>query len=198
MPSRAPGFLRTPNSLRSGMLAEMMISAGSPGCSTLTGCRSTEVGGMAWGELDLGRGVWTIPASRTKNQPRAYVAAPADGAGDCRIVPRWSSAINCLASGAARVYALADRQTRLDPRVGVADWRLHDFRRTVATGMADLGIQPHIIEAVLNHYSGHKAGVAGIYNRSTYDVSPRRVGVMGDHVRTVAEGGERKILPLRG
>jgi integrase len=45
---------------------------------------------------------------------------------------------------------------------------LHDLRRTAATGMADIGIQPHIIEAVLNHVSGHKGGVAGIYNRSSY------------------------------
>jgi hypothetical protein len=42
------------------------------------------------------------------------------------------------------------------------------LRRTCATGMADIGIQPYIIEAVLNHVSGHKAGVAGIYNRATY------------------------------
>jgi hypothetical protein len=49
-------------------------------------------------------------------------------------------------------------------------WRLHDIRRSVATGMAEIGIQPHthIVEAVLNHISGHKAGVAGIYNRATY------------------------------
>src|SRR5436190_432666 len=39
-------------------------------------------------------------------------------------------------------------------------WRIHDIRRTVATGMANIGVQPHIIEAVLNHISGHKAGVA--------------------------------------
>ena len=45
-------------------------------------------------------------------------------------------------------------------------WTIHDIRRTVATGMADIGIQPHIIEAVLNHVSGHKGGIAGVYNRS--------------------------------
>ena len=53
----------------------------------------------------------------------------------------------------------------LDKRSGVTGWTIHDIRRTVATGMADIGIQPHIIEAVLNHVSGHKGGVAGIYNR---------------------------------
>jgi integrase len=50
----------------------------------------------------------------------------------------------------------------------VNDWVIHDLRRTVATGMADIGIPPHVIEAVLNHVSGHKGGVAGIYNRSSY------------------------------
>ena len=47
-------------------------------------------------------------------------------------------------------------------------WTLHDLRRTAATGMAELGVLPHIIEACLNHISGHKAGVAGTYNRARY------------------------------
>jgi hypothetical protein len=34
--------------------------------------------------------------------------------------------------------------------------------------LAELGVQPHVVEAVLNHVSGHKAEVAGIYNRSSY------------------------------
>ena len=54
----------------------------------------------------------------------------------------------------------------LDARIAaagatVAPWRLHDLRRTVATGMAEIGISPHVVEAVLNHISGHKAGIAG-------------------------------------
>jgi integrase len=51
---------------------------------------------------------------------------------------------------------------------GMKPWQLHDIRRSVATGMAELGIEPHVIEAVLNHVSGHRAGVAGIYNKATY------------------------------
>jgi integrase len=61
----------------------------------------------------------------------------------------------------------------LDANVPLPAWRLHDLRRTVATQMAENGVQPHIIEAVLNHVSGHKAGVAGIYNRATYAAEKR-------------------------
>jgi hypothetical protein len=47
-------------------------------------------------------------------------------------------------------------------------WKVHDLRRTMATGMGELGVQPHIIEAAINHQAGHKAGVAGTYNRANY------------------------------
>jgi integrase len=67
----------------------------------------------------------------------------------------------------------SDAKARLDARLPIAPWRLHDLRRTCATGMAELGVAPHVIEAVLNHVSGHKAGVAGIYNRATYAVKCR-------------------------
>jgi hypothetical protein len=77
----------------------------------------------------------------------------------------------------------------------VKPWRFHDLRRSVATGMADIGIAPHIIEAALNHISGHKAGVAGIYNRSSYEREVRNaLAQWADHVRTLVEGGERKVV----
>ena len=56
---------------------------------------------------------------------------------------------------------------RLDAMMkDVSPWRLHDLRRTCATGMAEIGVPPHIIELCLNHVSGARAGVAGIYNRA--------------------------------
>jgi integrase len=64
---------------------------------------------------------------------------------------------------------------KADPKAKpMPDWRLHDLRRTAATVMADnLGVLPHVIEAVLNHISGHRAGVAGIYNRARYEAEMR-------------------------
>ena len=52
---------------------------------------------------------------------------------------------------------------RLDAMMNIAPWRVHDLRRTAVTMMAEIGILPHVIEAVVNHISGHKGGVAGTY-----------------------------------
>jgi hypothetical protein len=71
---------------------------------------------------------------------------------------------SCSGIGNGRARRL--RLMRGCPRA--APWRLHDVRRSVATGMAEIGIQPHIIESVINHVSGHKSGVAGVYNRASY------------------------------
>jgi len=66
---------------------------------------------------------------------------------------------------------------------------LHDLRRTVATRMADIGVLPHVIEAVLNHISGHKAGVAGVYNRSQYGPEKRQaLDLWAAHVEALAAG----------
>jgi integrase len=56
----------------------------------------------------------------------------------------------------------------------------HDLRRSFVTGCAEIGIQPHVIEAVINHVSGHKGGVAGIYNKATYANEKREALVRWD------------------
>jgi hypothetical protein len=64
--------------------------------------------------------------------------------------------------------------------------------------MADLGISPHVIEAVLNHVSGHKAGVAGIHNRSTYQKEKRSALLRwADHVMAAVEGGASNVVALQ-
>jgi integrase len=85
----------------------------------------------------------------------------------------------------------------LDQKLGLPAWTHHDIRRSVATGMANIGIQPHIIEAVLNHQSGHRRGVAGIYNRSPYEREVRDAMLRwSDHVRSLIEGTKRKVIAL--
>jgi integrase len=60
---------------------------------------------------------------------------------------------------------------------GLEPWTLHDLRRTAASGMAGLGVQPHVIEATLNHRSGAIRGVAAVYNRYNY-AGERRVALV--------------------
>ncbi|GEO15127.1 hypothetical protein MAE02_28230 [Microvirga aerophila] len=52
-------------------------------------------------------------------------------------------------------------------------WQFHDLPCTAVTRLGDLGILPHLVEAILNHISGHKAGVSSIYNRATYPKEKR-------------------------
>jgi integrase len=165
-----------------------------------TGARRSEVGGMCWSEFDAERGIWTIPAARAKNRRSLTLPLPQIALDIVARVPRMLGRDQLFGTRASRGFtgwaAKAERALRTASKV--ADWTLHDLRRTVATRMADLGVQPHIIEAVLNHVSGHKAGVAGIYNRSSYEREVRAALMLwADHVRALVEGGEKKIVPLR-
>jgi integrase len=81
----------------------------------------------------------------------------------------------------------------------VREWRLHDLRRTCATEMAELGIAPHIIEVVLNHISGHKAGVAGIYNRAEYSAERKAaLELLAARVEALVAGPAAKVLSFKG
>jgi hypothetical protein len=68
----------------------------------------------------------------------------------------------------------------------------------MATRLAELGVQPHVIEAVLNHVSGHKVGVAGVYNRALYAAEKRQaLELWSEHVRALVEEIEPKVVALR-
>jgi integrase len=163
----------------------------------LTACRRQEVGGMRWSELDPQNGTWSIPAERTKNK-RQHVL-PLSGTAWAIITAVHHRPGNDHLFG-RRGFTSWLEKAALDQRSGVTThWTLHDFRRTAATGLANLGIQPHVIEQILNHASGHKRGVAGIYNRSPYASEVRSaLAVWADHVRALVDGGEHKIIPMRG
>jgi integrase len=139
----------------------------------LTGQRRDEVGGMKWSELDLDRGLWTIPRERTKNGLTHEVPLGSAALEILRSIPRRDGRDFVFGEGRDGFSGWSKSKTRLDARITKAGavmrpWRLHDLRRTTATRMAEMGTLPHVVEAVLNHVSGHKAGVTGIYNRATY------------------------------
>jgi integrase len=162
----------------------------------LLGARRQEIGGLRWSELDLDNGRWLLQGQRSKNG-RAHELPLMPMALDIiKDVPRLVSRDQLFGARSNDGFTgWDDQKEALDERSGVTGWTLHDLRRSCATGMADIGVQPHIIEAVLNHVSGHKVGVAGIYNRSSYEREVRNALAMwADHVRTIIEGGDRKVL----
>jgi integrase len=176
----------------------------------LTGQRRDEVGSMRWSELDLDGATWTLPGERTKNG-RAHVVPLAPRAVDilkaAKEAPRLprpdGTADFVFGEGQGGFSGWSRAKERLDQRIAnagkpLAHWTLHDLRRTAATVMADkLAVLPHVIEALLNHVSGHKAGVAGVYNRAPYERDVRTALLTwADHVRAIVEAGDRKIIPF--
>jgi integrase len=80
-------------------------------------------------------------------------------------------------------------------------WTFHDLRRSCATGMGRIGIAPHIIETVLNHASGFRSGVAGVYQRHPYlDERRRALNTWASHISSLSESREppANVFPLRG
>lgn len=151
----------------------------------LTAQRREEVGAITWSELDLGAAVWAIPKERTKNgkahlvhlSPQALdVIAQVHKSDGCPFL--FSTTYRTPISGYGRAKA------RLDELMGdVPPWRVHDLRRTAASGMAKLGIQRHIVERVLNHVSGAQGGLVGVYQRYEYLEERRRaVEAWGQYV----------------
>ena len=131
----------------------------------LTGCRLNEVAGMTRAELSDDGTTWNIPGARTKNKrPHVVPLAPLAR----KIVGSGGEGFVFTTTGRSPVSGWSKTKRRLDEVMKIPPWRLHDLRRTAATGMAEIGIAPHIVEAALNHVSGAKAGVAGTYNRAAY------------------------------
>jgi integrase len=163
----------------------------------LTGQRRTEIGSLRWDEV--GDDEITLAASRTKNS-RAHVV-PLSNQAKAILSRLRRDGRQCVFGPRDRGFAdWARGKTALDSCTAqVADWTLHDLRRTAVTRMAELGVQPHIIEAVVNHVSGHKGGVAGIYNRAAYDKEKRAaLNLWAEHVMALVEGRKAVVVPMRG
>jgi integrase len=160
-------------------------------------CRRGEVSGMAWSELDLDADTWTIPAARCKNKRSITLPLLPMAKAIIRSVPRRASRDRLFGERAAGGFdGWANGKPRIDAKLpALRPWTVHDIRRSVATGMADSGIAPHVIEQCLNHQSGHRAGVAGIYNRSTYDREVRSaLAVWEDRICRLTTGAEPKVV----
>jgi integrase len=149
----------------------------------LTGARRDEVAGMRWSEINLKERSWTIPKDRSKND-RAHMIPLSDTAmailqslphiGD-RVDFVFSTTGRTAVSGFSRMKSTIDgliaerlreeAEDRGDVANAMSDWILHDLRRTLATNLQKLGVRLEVTEAVLNHLSGSRAGIVGVYQR---------------------------------
>jgi integrase len=154
----------------------------------LTGQRREEIGGLRWSEIDFDRDLIALPPSRTKNKRLHELPLSQQARAILEVQPHRQDRDLIFGLGQGAFSGWSDCKAALDARLKLkSPFRLHDLRRTVATVMADkLNVLPHIIEAVLNHVSGHRAGVAGIYNRAKYEGEMRQaLGRWADHIEMI-------------
>ncbi|HEV7909731.1 MAG TPA: integrase arm-type DNA-binding domain-containing protein [Methylocella sp.] len=153
----------------------------------LTGQRREEVAGMTWAELSDDFSTWVLPASRAKNGATHIVPLNAQAQDLLRGVHRLGELVFPGLRGTFNGWGKA--KVALDKRSGVTNWRLHDLRRTAATGLQRLGVRLEVTEQVLNHVSGSRAGIVGVYQRHDFASEKRAaLDAWGAHVLAVVEG----------
>jgi integrase len=163
----------------------------------LSACRRAEIGDMVWDEVDEEHGTFTITAARSKNGKPHMLPLPAAAMDIIASVPHMLSRPQLFGQRSHGFTRWHKGKLELDQRSGVSDWTYHDLRRTAATRLGDLGVQPHVIECILNHSSGFRAGVAATYNKSPYlREMTAALALWADHVRTLVEGGKRTVVPF--
>jgi integrase len=175
----------------------------------LTGQRREEVAGMTWAELSEDLATWTVPATRTKNgtphlvplsKPASKILqdlrsdGPVEGADQ-----RVKLALVFPGERGTPFSGWSKAKSALDTASGVSGWWLHDLRRTLATGLQRLGVRLEVTEAVLNHLSGSRAGVVGIYQRHDWAEEKRAaLDAWSAHLLAAAKGRlpAGKVLPF--
>ncbi|CAO4147831.1 Integrase family protein [Methylorubrum thiocyanatum] len=170
----------------------------------LTGQRRSEVLEAEWREFDLDGATWTIPRERAKND-RAHVVPLAPQAVEIlRSIPRvgnrsrllftttGETAFSGVSKATDRLQGLSAKH--LPDGVEVEPWRLHDLRRTFASGCARLGVAVHVVEKALNHVSGTHSGIVGVYQRHEYgDERRRAMDLWADHLDGFLKGAAKVV-----
>jgi integrase len=153
----------------------------------LTAQRRGEVAGMRWSEIDQAERTWTLPSSRTKNKQRHIVPLSRQAWAIIESMPRIAGSDFVFARDRSGFDAC---KKRLDARMQTVEpWVMHDLRRSCATGLQRLGVRLEVTEAVLNHTSGSRAGIVGIYQRHDWkDEKALALQAWADHVETLITG----------
>ena len=180
----------------------------------LTGTRRGEIGGLRWSEIDREHTTITLPPARTKNGREHIVPLSTPARAILAALPRRLERDGTprdlvFGHGPHGFVDWGDSKQNIDARITVmregkplTHWTPHDFRRKLSTVMHEtLNVPPHVVEAILGHVSGHKAGVAGIYNQALYLGERRRaLERWGEHVLAIVTGQPvpGQVVKLRG
>ena len=147
----------------------------------LTGARRDEIARLRWSEID--GATIKLEGSRTKTGAPHTIPLSSPAQALLSALPHLG---DFVFSGAKPISDWSASKRRLDSASSVTNWRIHDLRRTAATGMQRLGVNLQTIEAVLGHTSGSRSGVVGVYQRHSFDAEKRAaLEAWGKHVRTI-------------
>ncbi len=159
----------------------------------LTGARRNEVGGMSWSEVDLDAGLWRLPAERNKSGRPFEIPLSRPVVETLRTLPRIGPMVFAL--DGKRPMTLHQLIERVRREAGLLDVRLHDLRRTLRTGLAELGVNFEVAERVLNHAM---PGLQAVYNRHNYLAEKRTaLTLWAEHVLALAEKREATVVAFR-
>jgi integrase len=169
----------------------------------LTGVRRNEAAHMRWSELDPKTRTWVIPAARSKNHRPHAVQLPTQAWAIIDAQPRL---VDCdfvfSLSGVGPINNWARGKKRLSKAARLAEgsWRIHDIRRSVASGMQRLGVRTEAIERALGHHSGTFKGIIGVYQTDPLEHEVRAaLQRWADHVEELVSGSRSsKVVRMRG
>jgi integrase len=181
---QAAGFLRYPW----GPYFQLLLSMP---------CREREVSRMRWEDIDLATGLWNLRASETKAKRATVVPLSSVALETLRRCGPESSGYIFSSNRSSPITGFSHAKRLIDARLGdaVAHWRIHDLRRSIATGLAErVGTLPHVIAALLNHAPRRIHGITALYNRAEYREEKREaLEAWALHVLAAVE---RYPLPL--
>ena len=165
----------------------------------LTGARREEVSALRWVEIE-GNTI-TLSGARTKNGEPHDIPLSSAAMKLIKRLPRIAgSEYVFTVDGKLPISGWSRAKARLDELVQIEPWRLHDLRRTLATGCQKMGVNLQVVEAILGHTAGSRGGIVGVYQRHNYaDEKRTALEAWGAHVMGLVEG--RKVgvvLPIRG
>lgn len=173
----------------------------------LTGQRRSEISTLKWDYIDLERGEISLPPEGVKNGRRHTFPIGTMTKEILQGVPRQGEYLFPARRRETSFTGFSPCKSVLDKATGVTEWTLHDLRRTFATGLASLGVAPHVIERLLNHITGSLSPIALRYNKARYDAEMKEALVIWEkHLSSILAGdvadrlmaAEREAFTARG